>query len=371
MNFKNHNFVKPILHAPQVEEFRISGATLRSGVSPLDGVGSVRDPLGDLCCCFPVSQGYLPRAQGAGHPAQRLCPRLVTMAMEERTEVGDARRPGGAGQRKGLRAATGRRRGVSWLFLSVVSASCLSLGSGGETQDDWRAGSLPNVGSASLPWSSATAGAGRRLLALQEGLPPSCDAGDYFNLTLDACLRCPLGSWKDAFGPENCTSCPANSTTAAEGGTSVLDCECLGGFIGNAEAGNCTACAVGTFQEGESCSACPAHSTSPEASTNCSCDPGYTGTALEACLPCAADTFKNISGAESCSPCPLRTTSLPGATACSCRVGFYGPDFGPCECNPDSSVFLNVTVEQVCFPAHSFALPVLTLRACPHPHSMP
>ncbi|KAG1658998.1 Sushi, von Willebrand factor type A, EGF and pentraxin domain-containing protein 1 [Nymphon striatum] len=48
------------------------------------------------------------------------------------------------------------------------------------------------------------------------------------------CKLCPIGTYKDDFEPTyRCKRCPRKSTTGSEGGSSLADCHCIKGYIGN------------------------------------------------------------------------------------------------------------------------------------------
>ena len=208
-----------------------------------------------------------------------------------------------------------------------------------------------------------------------------CQAGSYKNS--GACTQCPRGKFKEQVGDQACSNCavgkysagtgrtclacPANSDAPAGSGA-VSDCICNAGFTGfasvmcqgcapgtyKAEAGDavCMECGAGKYSvavaaTGESaCSACPANSNSPPgsgASSDCSCDVGYTGSDDGMCTSCVAGKYKNVPGPGACSDCssgkysplqgvptcmscPMKTDSPPGSSAasdCLCKAGYF------------------------------------------------
>ena len=131
--------------------------------------------------------------------------------------------------------------------------------------------------------------------------------------------------------PNHCgiTNCDANATVGVSGG--ALKCICNAGFYGN----------------GDTCTACPANSTSPAGSTSrnaCQCNAGYSGDATKgSCTPCTGDTYKDTVGNTACTPCPDGATtkytdkqtgqvvsraagSHTRLTVCQCKQGYKVKD---------------------------------------------
>ena len=167
----------------------------------------------------------------------------------------------------------------------------------------------------------------------------------------DMCVACGAGKYSAASGAtaeSTCSTCPADSSSPA-GSDAASDCICNAGFTSDG-AGACQACVAGTYKAGsgnEACTSCgagtfssavngstlcmdcPRHATSLAGSgylVDCSCLPGYSGSAEEGCFPCARDTYKFSSGSSSCFSCPSKSHALPGSTSCECKAGYKRRD---------------------------------------------
>ena len=58
-----------------------------------------------------------------------------------------------------------------------------------------------------------------------------CVKGRYLDLTTEACVPCPVGTYADEPGLINqCKTCPNNASTAATGSTSIGQCKCIAGY---------------------------------------------------------------------------------------------------------------------------------------------
>jgi hypothetical protein len=197
----------------------------------------------------------------------------------------------------------------------------------------------------------------------------SCSAGEYAPLERfppsNSCRKCEVGSFKNDTGRGLCTMCPPNSWSQ-RGSKRVEDCTCNAGYItfnlnqgrvfcvacqagkfgrdGNA---SCTDCPAGTYNtevgsiSAEACLACPDNSNSRAGSwtlTDCACNAGHTAAGnLQACVRCAAGTFKSAAGSLACTACPAGIHSPAGSTrvqdcASSCPTGFYKAAMGSEMC---------------------------------------
>lgn len=98
---------------------------------------------------------------------------------------------------------------------------------------------------------------------------------------------CPAGSYAPA-GSAECTTCPANSESAAGAADSAAACTCLVGYGGNP----CTICPAGTSKSAGSgeCVPCGAGSFQP-------------GVGEEQCTLCPPDTYSTTVGSDSDSVC--------------------------------------------------------------------
>ena len=141
------------------------------------------------------------------------------------------------------------------------------------------------------------------------------------------CIACEAGTFKISQGPQGCTSCPRDSSSAVQS-DALQDCFCNAGFTG-AGGGDCTACVAGKYKgvPGDSaciscdvghysttvaatssttCVSCPSNTNSGLTSaflTNCKCNAGSTGLEGFACSLCAAGTYKVATGNVACTNC--------------------------------------------------------------------
>ena len=154
----------------------------------------------------------------------------------------------------------------------------------------------------------------------------SCEVGKYSTSSgMSACTSCPQGTYKSKVGAGTCTTCPAGSSTRAVASTVLTNCTgCVGGtYRGSVDIGACSSCPVGSW--------------SPERSvvaTDCVCTPGYTGPNGVDCLKCEPGTYKPSSGSSSCTACPsphsISTAGSNATSDCKCQPGYTGSDGGTC-----------------------------------------
>ena len=86
-------------------------------------------------------------------------------------------------------------------------------------------------------------------------------------------------------GLANCTNCPRDATTTDVGSTSLADCLCEAGYVGEIVA------------------------------------------PVDICDPCARDTFKGVAGDTFCAPCPPGSIAPElAATQCQCLPGTFPPE---------------------------------------------
>ena len=105
--------------------------------------------------------------------------------------------------------------------------------------------------------------------------------------------------------------------------------------------GGCTECPTGQYKAisgTQACSACPSNSwTTTTASTQCSCNAGYTGN-FDSCTGCISGTYKSTTGSDACINCGPYLISSAAATQCLCNAGYSGPANGPCTLCSGNSI---------------------------------
>ena len=118
------------------------------------------------------------------------------------------------------------------------------------------------------------------------------------------CEQCAVGTYQPSSTTfsNQCSACPANTTTSVPGASSLSSCVCMPGFIEQAD-GTCK------FSQ------CPA---------------GFTNSGLIACKACEAGKYKSGTGSEGCTDCMagkyLTSTGATAETACvACAAGFTSP----------------------------------------------
>ena len=200
-----------------------------------------------------------------------------------------------------------------------------------------------------------------------------CEPGYHGNGT--ACRECPAATFQSEAGRDNCSACPANSTSLPAS-TSITMCGCDPGNGISVQAQACVTCERGQYSEGGSmgcaqceqgkfsdatgvsaCQSCPNQTVSAPGSalvTDCFCVPGYSGNSISGCSQCNPGTFKGINGthecalcaaseysvetgATACISCPINTVSDPGSaniSDCVCESGFEGAHWACSPCLP-------------------------------------
>eukprot|EP01047_Picozoa_sp_COSAG01_P048015 COSAG01_NODE_4639_length_4859_cov_2.261765_1_plen_640_part_00 len=196
-----------------------------------------------------------------------------------------------------------------------------------------------------------------------------CDQGytGQIKSPSDECTACPAGSYKGEVGPSPkiCKPCPdpGATTTLVIAPTAITDCVCDKGYVGyiSGKPGDaCKPCDAGTYKSvagDQQCTPCPALSTTDSATTckdikACRCIPGYSGTInspADMCTACAHGQYRGDShaggsggnsGADTCQTCPGgATTAALGSTSlndCLCPAGTSGVIAAdmPTRCQP-------------------------------------
>ena len=137
-----------------------------------------------------------------------------------------------------------------------------------------------------------------------------CNPGYRQTPSHDACSECNPGYYDSITDRYECSKCAGGLYSAAVAATGVETCK---------------PCEAGTWsQEGSpTCQVCPAYSNSTRGSallTNCSCNPGASGSNGATCVLCPAGKFKAGSGSAACTDCPVNSISF--STNCQCKAGF-------------------------------------------------
>jgi syndecan 4 len=176
----------------------------------------------------------------------------------------------------------------------------------------------------------------------------SCNTAYYRN-TINVCVACQSGKYNDLLGQTTCKNCSAGTYSSATAQSTATTCQ------------NCLAGTYSNLPGSSVCTLCTAFSTSPTASSACTCNSGYekVGTDPFVCqsAPCAAGStgpsgnctqclvgkYKNVSGSAPCDLCSAGTYSATeGNTACTlCPSAFRHSPVGSstqaaCTCPPNS-----------------------------------
>ena len=149
--------------------------------------------------------------------------------------------------------------------------------------------------------------------------PTNCSVTTYGPSTggtsPDSCLACPMGQYCP-LATTNPVSCAAGSYRGAVGAGAQSDCTtCPTGNFCPIKSVDPTNCSAGTYNpvtgqtSTAACLSCPAGDYCPVATTTPSL--------------CAANTFTATTGAAVCSNCPVFSTSPIASTNCTCDAGHY------------------------------------------------
>ena len=156
------------------------------------------------------------------------------------------------------------------------------------------------------------------------------------------CSICPPLAYKNLLGSSDCLVCNADYVTFSvytySTQLTVYSCiPCTAAKFKNDNA--CLNCAANTYKTAEmsgACVSCVPFSTSAVGSTlqnQCLCNSGYTGQNGDTCAICESGTYKASNGNSSCVPCPPLLASPSGSTnqdACvGCVAGKHEKD-GKC-----------------------------------------
>ena len=215
-----------------------------------------------------------------------------------------------------------------------------------------------------------------------------CAAGTYSGGGVASCQTCPNNTYSH-LGSHSCTQCNLNAVSP-EGSTLLADCDCKPGFkkdgvhcvacdpgffkpnIGDDQ--NCTACAVGEFQDIPASDACKHCDTllqgglevnrqtsgvASGSSDDCVCKAGFvSANGSHVCKGCAEGLYKASSGDHGCDLCPENTWSsvrgedVAGTYCVPCarhKTAIAGSQEDVCQCVPGFITTVNTT-----FSAHVY-----------------
>lgn len=175
-----------------------------------------------------------------------------------------------------------------------------------------------------------------------------CEPGEYEDYE---CLSCPGGKFTNSTRATKCFQCEDYSSTWSSESEDEpnIKCDCNPGYTtdSNASAPMCEACVSDTFKDDwgpADCTSCGTAQQSPAASVaegDCSCNAGYKHEDELVCVACVSDRYQPETGKASCLNCPAHSHTLHNTSTaladCICDIGFSGPDGGACTaCVPGS-----------------------------------
>ena len=153
-----------------------------------------------------------------------------------------------------------------------------------------------------------------------------CSLGEYFNISLGACVLCPNNTYQDEQGPGNtrsCKTCPANTVTLTTGSSSKTAClgPCSAGEYLDVKVRQCKQCPIGRYDDSNQtnfmCKRCPEYKITENKGSNnvtqCTynCKKGeFFNLTSKACEKCANMTYQDNIGQDSCKPCVGNTFTL-------------------------------------------------------------
>ena len=127
------------------------------------------------------------------------------------------------------------------------------------------------------------------------------------------CIRCAPGKFKSPemlFTP--CTLCPENTFSALSGATQCTPCPPYSSSVMGSSRCTFAPCRGEDYNMG------------------CVCPVGKTGPDGGPCSPCAAGTYKNVTGDARCTNCGSTKTSVAGSASCFCRANYTTTATGDC-----------------------------------------
>jgi hypothetical protein len=196
-----------------------------------------------------------------------------------------------------------------------------------------------------VTWANLQCAAHERMLADTQC---QCEAG--YSRQGSECVACPVATFKEFSGDTvvqsnacnvfaGCCACRVNTITLATASVHAESCLCLPGYGGPA----CLPCAIGyhkTTTSADECSECPAGSTTENLKStsvqDCIAARGHYGNLISGFQKCPNGTYAPTTGLNHCQFCPVGSSSDAGAisqTECQCILeGWKSTSDGLCTC---------------------------------------
>nr|KAG5713679.1 hypothetical protein BaRGS_024727 [Batillaria attramentaria] len=203
-----------------------------------------------------------------------------------------------------------------------------------------------------------------------------CTAGTFMNQTTGSCQPCPLGYYQDQRGQENCTQCPAGTTTlsTATKTSALCKAKCGRGFYSSTGLEPCVQCPRGHYQPDFGTTFClpcdDGRSTEGPGCTNktdckVKCSPGmFSATGVHPCAPCPMNYYSSEAGATYCTEChPSLVTVTVGSTSQSDCLAVDQCQNQPCAAGA-SCVNHHRFYQCLCPPGHTGVLCDKTVNEC-------
>lgn len=173
---------------------------------------------------------------------------------------------------------------------------------------------------------------------LNENLCAPCAQGTYFDVSMQACVDCPIGQYQEEEGQLKCDNCPEGMSTEHRRSRNQTDCKgiCRMGTYSSNGLETCLACPVGTYQDRvgqNTCDTCPGETTTAgvhsatKAECKDVCEPGfYSESGLQPCESCPIGYYQPIYNQKVCVECPnnFSTTAHGSMNSSDCT------DIDPC-----------------------------------------
>ncbi|PFX23092.1 Fibropellin-1 [Stylophora pistillata] len=186
----------------------------------------------------------------------------------------------------------------------------------------------------------------RRGQVYRNGYCLNCTAGTFLNKTSETCQDCPIGTYQEFDGQEQCLACPPKTSTTESRTGNRTSCLafCKAGSYSPTGLEPCLFCKKGLYQEMEGqhlCLKCGSDKTTPAEGSNNStqcevpCPPGsFSSTGLAPCTLCDRRSFQPQSESRTCVSCPGTTvTKRPASQNSQDCIEIDECDSSPCKNN--------------------------------------